>query len=114
MHGEAPKDGQSLKLKWMKFDWLSFVVRQVNQASCPTIKHAAHNRVRKSRQHLKFQSYRYQLLLQGIAQGKEDLYKLQCVFLSGTADETFTSKIVFNDKSLLHLSGNISHNNLRI
>jgi hypothetical protein len=26
----------------------------------------------------------------------------------------FTSKIVFNDKSLLHVSGNISHNNLRI
>jgi hypothetical protein len=65
-------------------------------------------------QRLKLKSYRYKLLQYVIAQGKEVGYKLYCDSLSGFAGETFTSKIVFSDKSILHLSRNINHHNLRI
>jgi hypothetical protein len=109
MHGEAPRGGQSLKLRWMKLERLSFPkpgkstrhpARQLNMPHTTGY--------RTPWQRLNFKSYRYYLLQDEIVQGKEGRYKSYCDFLSGFTDKLFTAKIVFNYKVILNLSDNFS------
>jgi hypothetical protein len=60
-------------------------------------------------EHLKFKSYKYQLLQYVAAKDKEVQYIFCCDFLSRLAyDEILTAKIVFSDEATSHLSGNVN------